>query len=126
MMGFTTRWGLKHASREATTLEGPLPQESLDLIWTHWDQGTMRAILKLYRSAPPELLARAGERLGDLRRPALVVWGAQDPYVPVEFASKYAEALGARLEVLDPGGHWVWVDRPEAVDLVAEFLLGSG
>ena len=51
----------------------------------HFDQGTQRAILRLYRSSPPERLAAAGAQLGELRMPALVLWGTRDPYIPARF-----------------------------------------
>ena len=57
LMGATTRWGLR---RE-------LPAGLADAAWDTFDHGTQRAILKLYRSAPSEVLARAGERLGEIR-----------------------------------------------------------
>ena len=123
-MGFTFKPGLRLISREATAKPGPMPREFIDMIWEHWDQGTMRAILKLYRSAPPEVLEREGARLGEIGSPALVLWGAQDPYLPTEFAHAYGEALGAEVEVLDDAGHWIWIDRPDVVDRVAGFLLG--
>jgi pimeloyl-ACP methyl ester carboxylesterase len=123
-MGFTTRWGFKQLSREALAGEGPAPDYLLDRVWDHFDHGTQRAILRLYRSAPPEELARAGARLGELERPALVLWGARDPYIPTSFATAYAEALGgpARLELLDHAGHWPWLDRPDAIATVGRFL----
>ena len=123
-MGFSTRWGLRRGAREAfASPDGP-PAELIDLIWGHFDHGTQRSILKLYRSAPPEELARAGAALGELRRPALVAWGVRDPYIPTGFANAYAEALGgpARLELIEGAGHWPWLDRPETIDIVARFL----
>ena len=71
-----------------------MPDDFIDSIWDHYDHGTQRAILKLYRSAPPEVLARAGERLGEISAPALVLWGGDDPYLPTRFAHAYGEALG--------------------------------
>lgn len=124
VMGATLKRGLKLTSREATALDGPLPDEFIDMIWRHWDQGTMRAILKLYRSAPPEVLEREGARLGEIDSPALVLWGAHDPYLPTEFAHAYGKALGAEVDVLDDAGHWIWIDRPDVVDRVARFVLG--
>lgn len=127
-MGATTRWSLKQISREASTTRGPLPQAFLDSSWRHFDQGTQRAILRLYRSSPPEALARAGAGLGALTGPALVLWGEPDPYIPALFADRYAAALGdATAERVPEAGHWPWLDRPEVVDRVAEFLgAGSG
>ncbi|MEX2195285.1 MAG: alpha/beta hydrolase [Thermoleophilaceae bacterium] len=123
-MGSTLKRSFRLISRESNVTPGPMPPEFIDMVWRHWDQGTMRAILKLYRSGPPAVLAAAGERLGELRCPALVLWGEQDPYIGAEFAQRYADALGgdARVEVLTDAGHWPWIDRPDVVDTVAAFL----
>ncbi|HEX8067035.1 MAG TPA: alpha/beta hydrolase [Thermoleophilaceae bacterium] len=126
-MGFATKWGAKRLGRRM----GTLPQRDLDgwveENWPFFDHGTQRAILKLYRSAPSDVLARAGERLGDLTAPALVLWGERDPFLPTRFAHAYGEALGgeARVEIVERAGHWPWLDRPEVVDTIAGFLMGS-
>jgi pimeloyl-ACP methyl ester carboxylesterase len=102
----------------------PLPSEFFDSLIGQFDQGTQRAILKLYRSVKPGELEAAGARLGELDCPALIVWGNEDPYVPPAFASAYANALGGQVQValLDRAGHWPWYDRPEVVDRVSGFL----
>jgi pimeloyl-ACP methyl ester carboxylesterase len=93
------------------------------LIAQRFDQGTQRAVLKLYRSAPERELARAGEGLGRIACPALVLWGAQDPYIPPSFAQAYADALGdAQARVLDGAGHWPWLQHPELVQEVCRFV----
>jgi pimeloyl-ACP methyl ester carboxylesterase len=122
-MGFSTRFGLRRIAREAFVSEGG-PEALAEVTWMHFDHGTQRAILKLYRSAPAEALARGGARLGSLRCPALVLWGGRDPYLPASFAHGYADALGgrARVEVLDDAAHWPWIDRPDVVELVAGYL----
>jgi len=113
--GTTTRWGLKRF------LPG-MPDEFINSIWDHYDHGTQRAVLKLYRSAPPEALARARERLSDISAPALVVWGADDQYLPTRFAHAYGEALGGEVEIVDGAGHWPWIDKPELIERVCGFL----
>jgi pimeloyl-ACP methyl ester carboxylesterase len=125
LMGASTRFGFKQLSRESNHRPGPMPDEFIERIWADFDHGTQRAILRLYRSAPPEALQRAGERLGDLRCPALVLWPTEDPYLGVEFGRRHADALGgpAMLELVECSGHWPWVDRPELVERVAGFLL---
>ena len=102
-----------------------LPKAHVDDVMAGFDVGTQRSILRLYRSAPEEELARAGERLGSLTCPALVVWGERDPYIDPRFATAYADALGGPAETLVvPGaGHWPWVDAPEVVTKVTDFLL---
>jgi pimeloyl-ACP methyl ester carboxylesterase len=101
----------------------PMPAEMVDAIWESWDAGTRRAVLGLYRSADPLPLVLAGERLGELDCPALVAWGAEDPYISTEQARWYARVLpNAELEVLEDAGHWPWIDRPELVERVTGFL----
>ncbi|MDQ3644448.1 MAG: alpha/beta hydrolase [Actinomycetota bacterium] len=124
-MGFTTRFGFKQLSKEANTTPGPLPDAMLDYVWKHFDHGTQRAILKLYRASAPEVLAAAGGNLGRITSPALVLWPTADPYLGAEFGPAYAAALGAaELEVVEDAGHWPWLDRPELVARVAAFLSG--
>ena len=113
--GSTTKWGLKRF------LPG-MPEDFVDSIWDHFDHGTQRAILKLYRSAPPEVLERAGERLTEIDAPARVVWGADDDYLPTRFAHAYAEALRAEVEVVEGAGHWPWIDEPELIERLCSFL----
>jgi pimeloyl-ACP methyl ester carboxylesterase len=113
MMGFSTRWGFRRS----------LPAAVADRAWEDFDHGTQRATLKLYRSAPPEALARAGRRLGELRCPALVLWPTDDPYIGAEFGQRYADALGGPVELeLVEGGHWTWLRRPELIERTADFL----
>ncbi len=122
-MGATTRWTLKQSTRESNAKPGPLPDAWLGSVMAHMDQGTQRAILRLYRSSPSEVLAKAGEQLSTLDMPALVVWGAKDPYIPTSFAEEYARVLpDSELLVLPDAGHWWWMDRPDAIERVAEFL----
>jgi pimeloyl-ACP methyl ester carboxylesterase len=93
------------------------------VIAERFDQGTQRAVLKLYRSAPEAELARSGEHLGRITCPALVLWGADDPYIPASFAQAYADALpDAEAKVLENAGHWPWLQRPELVRDVSSFL----
>jgi pimeloyl-ACP methyl ester carboxylesterase len=93
------------------------------VIARRFDQGTQRAVLALYRSAPEDALARAGLDLGRITCPALVVWGAGDPYIPASFAQAYADALpGATARVIEDAGHWPWLQRPELVREVSNWI----
>jgi pimeloyl-ACP methyl ester carboxylesterase len=114
-MGFTFKWTLRR---------GGVPDAILDRVYERFDHGTQRAILKLYRSAPPSALEVAGRRLGEVTAPALVLWGEPDEYLPTRFAHDFAERLGgdARVEVVEESGHWPWLERPDVVDTVADFL----
>jgi pimeloyl-ACP methyl ester carboxylesterase len=114
---------LMMAATTRRALRAQLPRALADDAWEHFDHGTQRAILKLYRSAPPEALARAGEGLDRVRAPALVLWPTQDPYIGPEFGASTAETLGGPVELeMVECGHWMWDDRPQLVDRVAAFL----
>jgi pimeloyl-ACP methyl ester carboxylesterase len=124
-MGTLNRHVLRLFSRESNATPGPLPQAWQDSVLDHFDQGTQRAILRLYRSSPPDVLAAAGAHLEELRVPTLVVWGMRDPYIPGRFGKQYADALGAELLELPDAGHWPWLDRPDVIDRVVEFLSAT-
>jgi len=125
-MGATSRGLVRLLSRESNATPGPMPEPWLDSVLDHFDQGTQRAILRLYRSSPPQVLEAAGTRLGTLTGPAMVVWGMQDPYLPARFGRAYAQALrGAELVELPDAGHWPWLDRGDVIDIVLGFLEGS-
>jgi pimeloyl-ACP methyl ester carboxylesterase len=113
LMGFTNRRAFRRS----------LPAELADRSYDEFDHGTQRAVLKLFRTSPPDVLAAAGERLGELRCPALVEWPTADPYIDTEFGQRLADALGGPTELnwLD-AGHYPWLDRPEMIDRVAAFV----
>ena len=61
-MGFTFKFVTRRLLRLPDGSD--FPAEELDDIWDHFDHGTQRAILRLYRSAPPRALEAAGADLG--------------------------------------------------------------
>jgi pimeloyl-ACP methyl ester carboxylesterase len=124
-MGAINRHVLRLLSREANATPGPLPRAWQDSVLDHFDQGTQRAILRLHRGSSPKVLAAAGEQLGELQVPALVVCGMRDPYIPARFGREYADALGAQLLELADAGHWPWLDRPDVIERVVEFLSAT-
>jgi pimeloyl-ACP methyl ester carboxylesterase len=121
-MGFTFKAALRRVLDRSN--REPLPASFVDAVWEHFDHGTQRAILKLYRSAPPDVLAAAGAKLGALRCPALVVYGGRDPFLPAELAQRYAEALGGptTARVVEDAGHWTWLDEPSLADDIVAFV----
>jgi pimeloyl-ACP methyl ester carboxylesterase len=93
-----------------------LPPAFVDRMYDDFDTGTRRAVLRLYRATDPRGFAALGPPLRRLHRPALVVWGAHDPYLPVAYASRQREVFpDARVVVLDGSGHWPFADDPAAV-----------
>jgi pimeloyl-ACP methyl ester carboxylesterase len=122
-MGCTTRLLLGRVLRSGCVNPDAWSRSSIESVWRHFDQGTQRAILRLHRDADEQRLASAGNRLRELAVPALVLWGAQDPWLSPAFGRAYAELLPrARLEQVEHAGHWPWLDCPELLERVDEFL----
>lgn len=94
-----------------------LTPEHAEQVLRHFDHGTQRAILRLYRSARAHEVA-----LDAVTAPALVVWGERDPHLDPAWAGRIAAALGgeSRVEIVQEAGHWPWLDRPEIVQIVVE------
>jgi pimeloyl-ACP methyl ester carboxylesterase len=121
----TTKPALRLVSLQSNARRGPMPDEFIDLVLDAWPSGTWPQALALYRSGDAGALAAAGYGLGRLDCPALVAWGAKDPYIPARFGRAYAQRLPkAELLELPDAGHWPWIDRPELIDRVLAFLGG--
>lgn len=91
-------------------VEHGVPQEDAERnAWL--TPGNKTVILKLYRSA----VHIGAEWQPDLERltvPAMVIWGREDPYVPLKWAERLAERMRAELVVLRCG-HWWPFERPQ-------------
>ena len=74
----------------------------------------------MYYPALPNLLSRLK------RLPTLIVWGRQDPIIPLSAGELYQQSIpGSRLEVIDNCGHVPEVERTdELVRIVGGFLAG--
>ena len=120
----TTRSGLRTALRHGNPRG--LPRAFVDRMYDDMDARTSRAILRLYRATddPSAIGRRHADALRPLDRPALVVWGAHDPYLPVAMAARQLEVFpSAELAVLQDSGHWPFADNPDAVGRLVEPFL---
>jgi pimeloyl-ACP methyl ester carboxylesterase len=103
-----------------------LPGAYLDIMFEHYDRGTKRAILAFYRNTDDmgALTQGYGDVLAPYRIPALVLWGVQDPYVPVRYAEAQRHFFDVEeVRLLEDSGHWPMVDNPAATrDVVLPFL----
>jgi len=115
-MASTTKAGMRLLLRHGNPRG--LPAEYFDHVYKTFDRGTRRAVLRLYRNTlnTEEGARQLTEALRPLDLPALVVWGAQDPYIPVEFAERQRQVFPrAEIKILPDSGHWPFADDPGAV-----------
>jgi pimeloyl-ACP methyl ester carboxylesterase len=102
-----------------------LPGFAIDRIYeASRDWPTKRAVLKLYRATPASAMGALRDPLRELDRPALVVWGTDDVYIPWQQADRQRESFpSARIELLEGLGHWPFVEDPARVaEVVIPFL----
>lgn len=127
-MGLANKRGFRLLAKRQSRTQVPdaVLDQAVDEMWEHFDHGTQRAILRLYRSAPEDRLAAVGHDLNTITAPTLVLWGAHDPYIDRKFAHAYADAIGdsAHVDIVEGAGHWPWYEKPEVIDRVASFLNG--
>jgi pimeloyl-ACP methyl ester carboxylesterase len=95
-----------------------LPPDFVDRMYDNYDRSTRCAALRYYRSAG-ENLNIGREQAAVLRpynRPALVIWGEDDVFIPPEQAEKQRDAFpDAEIHILEDSGHWPFVDNAERV-----------
>ena len=87
-----------------------------------------RGMLELYRSFDLDELKPYQERLAALGVPALILWGQQDEFLPVDYASRFAEQIpGSKLVLLEDVRHFLFEDEPErCAREVLDFVQKSG
>jgi pimeloyl-ACP methyl ester carboxylesterase len=110
----------------------PIPSEVLDRWYDDLDRETRCTILETYRSASEaEVDATARRQASALarnrHRPALVIWGAEDAYLPVALAERQREGFpAARVEIFDESGHWPFIDDLQRTSrLVVPFIRAA-
>jgi pimeloyl-ACP methyl ester carboxylesterase len=105
-----------------------LPRDFVDKMYDDYDRGTRRAVLKLYRATPDpgRTAGEVGAAIAALHKPALVVWGAKDPFIGVQFAERQREFFDVQdVVILENSGHWPFQDDPERVAQAITAFLSS-
>jgi pimeloyl-ACP methyl ester carboxylesterase len=99
----------------------PLPPDFVNRMYDNYDRGTRCALLRYYRDMKDrgaDTVGRAQAAVLKKRvRPALVIWGDQDPYIPKDVAYRQDQAFpGAQVDIIKGAGHWPFVDATQQVD----------
>lgn len=98
----------------ANNVPGATAEETASFV----DDTMKDSILRLYRSAV-HVGAEWQPGVEGITRPALIIWGADDPYVPVQFGQRLADRVGGELIVYECG-HWWPLERPAEVAAALE------
>jgi pimeloyl-ACP methyl ester carboxylesterase len=114
-------WIPRAAWRRAMERTNPkgLPAEFVDKMYDDYDRATRRTVLKLYRATPnPGATAeQLGAAIANLHKPALVVWGAKDPFIGVQYAERQRDFFEVEeVLILPESGHWPFQDDPTSVE----------
>lgn len=122
-VGTTTRESFRFGLDQG----GPLPDAFVNRLYDDYDRATRCALLRYYRSSIPEdadLGRQQAAALRPLKLPALVIWGRNDPYIPVEQAERQREAFpSAQIHIFENSGHWAFIDNAVRTrSLVVPFL----
>lgn len=74
----------------------------------------LRMVLHIYRASDP--VHRLGWEQAQVelaqRIPSAVLWGARDPYIPIQFSQRFGVQW---VKVLPSVGHWVALENPDAL-----------
>lgn len=93
-----------------------LPEAYIDRMYDDFDRDTRRAVLRLYRATDLPYPPASGwsQTLAGLDRPALIVWGASDPFLGVRRVEDLQVPFpSAEVVRLDGSGHFPFADDPE-------------
>ncbi|HJQ83023.1 MAG TPA: alpha/beta hydrolase [Candidatus Binatia bacterium] len=101
-----------------------VPADEAKATAARFDERMKDCILRLYRSAV-NVGAEWEDGVAGVRRPALVLWSRNDPYVDARFAERLAARVRGELVLLDCG-HWWPAERPaEAAAALERFWAGA-
>ena len=106
-------------------LSSGMTDDALDEYWKAFaDDPRRQGQLDFYRSMDFEKVEPYEGKLAALGVPALLVFGATDPFCPVSSAYRFQRELpDTELVVLPEAGHFVWEDEPErCAEAVRAFL----
>lgn len=93
---------------------GRIPEDAMDEYWKAFTSPAgRRGMLQLYRSGDFEKLKPYEGQLEAMGVPALMLWGANDPVVPVAAAYRFQREIpGSKVVVLEDASHFLYDDEP--------------
>jgi pimeloyl-ACP methyl ester carboxylesterase len=93
-----------------------VPKAVMDRWRREYDLGTRRALLRFYRNSTGVVTSTLPTELAQLDRPALILWGRRNRFVPAKHADDlHASFPRAVVVLLDGLGHYAHLEDPAAV-----------
>ncbi len=99
-------------------------KESFGEHWPYYERaGAGAALMRQVRSLNVQDTLAVADRIPDLNVPARLVWGAADRFQKIGYGYRLAYELGASMERIEGGKHFVPEDHPEPVAEAVNGLL---
>jgi len=125
MVNIDLRKGFRKGLEAGMVTDGRVTDEIVDE-WTRpfQDLGGRRAYLRAARALNNRDLMSRSKHIEEIQTPTLILWGANDTFLEPRWAETLQHKLrDATVEIIDPGGHFLPLDRPDAVvEAITRFL----
>jgi 2-hydroxymuconate-semialdehyde hydrolase len=125
MVNIDMRKGLREGLEKGIVTAGRVTDEVVDE-WTRpfQDLGGRRAYLRAARALNNRDLVGRSKHIEEIETPTLILWGANDAFLEPRWAEVLQRKFrNSTVEIIDPGGHFLPLDRPDAVvEAITRFL----
>ena len=125
MVNIDLRRGLRKGLEAGMATPDRVTDEMVDE-WTRpfQDLGGRRAYLRAARALNNRDLTSRAKHIDEIETPTLILWGANDAFLEPGWAETLHHRLReSTVQIIDPGGHFLPLDRPDAVvEAITRFL----